>query len=95
MVRDAVLADPLLMARTGRIHTRRKADMHIKTIPAKLTAAIAPLALTAAIMAPTAGAAVNPPAGHGAGDHGIQLRCNDLLGASGHTSYSPGVLSGS
>jgi hypothetical protein len=48
--------------------------MHIKISTAKIATAIAPFALTAAIMAPTAAAADGSP--------------------SGHSSNSPGVLSG-
>jgi hypothetical protein len=50
--------------------------MRLNLTPAKLTAALAPLALAAAIMAPTA-SAVTPPPGHGA-----DVRCNGpVMGA--------------
>ena len=48
--------------------------MRIKSIPAKIAAAILPLALTAAIMAPTAGAAVPPPPSQGTLGTPVQLQ---------------------
>jgi hypothetical protein len=64
-----VLVDPLLTTRTRRTNTKtRGKDMQIKIISTKLAAAIAPLALTAAIMAPTATAA--PASGHGTNSPG-------------------------
>lgn len=47
--------------------------MHIKSIPVKIAAAIAPLALSAAIMAPTASAAVPPAPAQGTLGTPVQL----------------------
>lgn len=64
--------------------------MHITIIPAEIAAAIAPLALTAAILAPAAGATTLP--GHAmAAAHATAA----ALGPEGdHAVGSPGVLSG-
>jgi hypothetical protein len=65
MVRGGVPRDPFGIARTTKSTQTERETMRIKTIPAKIAAVIAALALTATIMAPAASAAPTPPPAQG------------------------------